>query len=90
MASEYHVDEEQLTSVLLEEYDVFAKLADTFHVGYASKGILNCICMIRETLDTAVKSKAGSTSIISLDPLMKKAAVWCIKDILGGTKILDK
>ncbi len=90
MASEYHVDEEQLTSVLLEEYDTFfAKLADTFHVGYASKGNFELHLYDPETLDTAVKSKAGSTSIISLDPLMKKGVQQFGVSrgyFLGGTK----
>ena len=39
-----------------------------------------------ETLDTAVKSKAGSTSIISLDPLMKKGGSLVYQGYFGRNK----
>lgn len=73
MATDYKLDEEALSRTFLEEYDTFfAKLADTFKWGYASKGNFELHLFDPDKLDQEVRLKSATLLIVSLDPLMNQ------------------
>lgn len=68
---EYNLDILKLKTTLLDQYDnFFAKLCDTLKWAFSSKGNIQLHVFESEDLDQGVRSKAGKTPLISLDPLM--------------------
>lgn len=73
MATDYQLNEEVLTQMLLEEYDTFfAKLADIFKWAYSSKGNFELHLFDPDKLENQVRLKSSGQPIVSLDPLMNQ------------------
>jgi hypothetical protein len=73
MSTGYALDEKEAKSNLLEAYEIFfSELADAFAEGFSHRGNFELHLYDPHELDAQVRQRAGSSPIVSLDPLVSQ------------------
>lgn len=75
-SADYKIDSRDVNQVLQEEYDIFFhKLTNIMSWGHASKGNFEIHLFEPDDIDKVIRKKAGTSQIISLDPLLHEEGI---------------